>query len=231
LIIWAVISIIIREAFIESFGQSLGAIIWISEWCWSLLLWNSLDHHANGDVVVVRWIFLLISILFQNGVEGVVSNNLSETLKSNRLNSIEMVGWGNLEGNSLNLIDWDVNWHGVGIEIILSLGLNKVAGSWSVSMDGSSVMVGLNKALSMWLVLFVVVLLSLLVMLSVLVTSLVFGFSLFINEGLNVGLDQVLNLGIGEGLGARLSKSLLDRIGHSLNLGVHGSLRLGCESS
>ena len=53
LVIWAVISIIIRETFIKSLSQSLGTIIWIMEWWCRLLLWDSLDHHANSDVVVI----------------------------------------------------------------------------------------------------------------------------------------------------------------------------------
>jgi len=53
LVIWAVISIIIRETLIKSLSQSLGTIIWIMEWWGRLLLWDSLDHHANSDVVVI----------------------------------------------------------------------------------------------------------------------------------------------------------------------------------
>ena len=93
MVIWAVISIVIWETLVESLGQSLGAIIWVSEWRWGLLLWDSSNHHANGDVVMVRWVLLLISILLQDGVEGIISNNLSETLESNGLNLIEVVGW------------------------------------------------------------------------------------------------------------------------------------------
>jgi len=231
LIIWAVISIVIRESLVESGSQSLGTIIWVSEWCWSLVLWNSLDHHANGDVVVIRWVLLLISILLQDRVEGIVTNNLSETLKSNRFDTVVLVGWGNLKSDSLDLIDWDVDWHRVSFEVILSLGLDKAAGSWSVGMSSSGVVLSLNEASSMWLVVVVVVLLSLFVMLSVLVTScFLLGFSLLLNESLDLRLDHVLDLTIGESLRAGLRKSLLHGASHSLNLRVHSSLRLGGES-
>ena len=106
---------------------------------------------------MVRWILLLISILLQDGVEGVITDNLSETLESNRFNSIEMVGWGNLKGDGLNLIDWNVNWLGVLLEVILSLGLNEAAGSWSHSVGGVSI--GLHEA-SVLIAMFVVVLLA-----------------------------------------------------------------------
>jgi len=51
------------------------------KWWGRLLLWDSLDHHADSNVVVVRRVLLLISILLQDGVEGIVTNNLSETLE------------------------------------------------------------------------------------------------------------------------------------------------------
>ena len=71
--------------------------------------------------------FLLISILLQDGVEGIISDNLSETLESNGLNLIEVVGWGNLKSNGLNLINWNIDWHGVSVKVILGMGLNETA--------------------------------------------------------------------------------------------------------
>ena len=125
LVIWAVVIVIIRESLIKSLGQGLLSVVWISERNWRSVLWDSLDHHGDGDVVVIRWILLLISVLLEDGVEGIVSDDLSETLESNRLNSVKVVGWGNLEGDGLDLIDWDIDWHGVLVEV-LSLGLDKV---------------------------------------------------------------------------------------------------------
>ena len=81
LIIWAVVSIIVWETFVKSLSQSLGSIIWILKWWSRLLFWDSLDHHADSNVVVVRRVLLLISILLQDGVEGIITNNLSETLE------------------------------------------------------------------------------------------------------------------------------------------------------
>ena len=37
-----------------------------------------------------------------------------------------MISWGNLESDGLNLIDWDIDWHGVLVEV-LSLSLDEVA--------------------------------------------------------------------------------------------------------
>ena len=162
LIIWAVVSIIVWETLVKSLRQGLVTVVWVPKWGWGKLLWDSLDHHADSDVVVIRWIFLLISVLLQDGVEGIISNNLSETLESNRFNSIEVISWRNLQGDGLDLINWDVNWHGILIEIILSLGLDKVVRGWCIGMsnDWGSLLLSLHEGL--WSML--VMLLSLLVM-------------------------------------------------------------------
>ena len=76
---------------------------------------------------MIGWIFLLISVLLQDRVEGIITDNLSETLESNRLNTVKMISWGNLESDGFNLIDWDIDWHGVLVEVILSLSLDEVA--------------------------------------------------------------------------------------------------------
>ena len=161
MVIWAVISIVIWEALVESLGQSLGAIIWVSERCWSLLLWDSSNHHTNGDVVVIRWILLLISVFLQDRVEGVIANDLSETLKSNGLNLVKVVGWGNLKSNGFNFIDWDIDWHRVSLKVILGTSLNKAVGSWGSGVWSGLFVRGLDH-LSVSLVMLVVVLLSLL---------------------------------------------------------------------
>ena len=92
-------------------------------------LWDSLNHNGKGDVVVVRDILLLISSSLKNGVEGIVSNDLSEGLESDGLNNILGVGWVNLEGDGLNLIDWDIGGLSEGIEWI-RLGGDKVGLGW-----------------------------------------------------------------------------------------------------
>ena len=65
-------------------------------------------------------ILLLVSVTLQDGVESVVTNNLSETLKSDGFDGIEVIGWGNLKGDGLNLINWDIDILGLLIELILS---------------------------------------------------------------------------------------------------------------
>jgi len=148
LIIGGIIAIIIRETFIEGGGKGDTIwVIWIVSWWVSNIFWDSSDHHGDGDIVVVGSIFLLISISFSNGVEGVITNNLSETFEGNRLDVIEIVGWANVKGDSFDLIDWDIDVLGPFLPFsgILSFGGEEVIGSWSgfagnlgLSLDWSS---------------------------------------------------------------------------------------------
>ena len=119
---------------------------------------------------MVRWILLLISVLLEDGVEGIISDDLSETLESNRLNSVKLVGWGNLEGDGLDLIDWDINWHGVLVEVILSLGLDKVGGSWSSSVRWG-LLLSLNERNTLSVLLVMLSLLVVMLMLLVLLEN------------------------------------------------------------
>jgi hypothetical protein len=82
---------------------------------------------------VIRNVLLLISITLEDRVEGIITNNLSETLESDRLNNIVNVCWGNLEGNGSNLIDWNINVLRVLLEgsIVGTLGGDKAVRSWS----------------------------------------------------------------------------------------------------
>jgi len=116
-----------------------------------------------------------------------------------------MISWRNLKSDGLNLIDWDIDWHGILVEAILSLSLDKVAGGWCIGMwGGDSLSLGsLNHSLSMWFSVLVMMLLALLVMMVflVLVSRFLLGLSLLSNETLHVGLDHVLDLTIGQSLG------------------------------
>jgi hypothetical protein len=79
---------------------------------------------------VVRDILLLISGSLEDGVEGIVTNNLSEGLESNGLNNILGIGWVDLEGDGLNLIDWDIDILSESIEWI-GFGGNELSLGWS----------------------------------------------------------------------------------------------------
>lgn len=83
---------------------------------------------------MVRNVLLLISITLEDGVEGVITNDLSETFESNRFDNIVNICWRNLESNSSDLIDWDIDVLRVLLEgsIIWSLGGNEAMGSWSI---------------------------------------------------------------------------------------------------
>ena len=78
------------------------------------LLWVSLDHDGHGDVVVVGHILGLLSGSVEDGVEGVVTNNLSEGFEGNGLNGVKTVEGVNGEVDGLDLINWDINEGGVG---------------------------------------------------------------------------------------------------------------------
>ena len=122
--------------------------------------WHSLDHHGDGDIVVVSNVLLLISVLLQDGVESVVSNNLSERFQGNGLNVVKGVGWGHLKCDCLNLINWDIEALGVLVEVISirCLGAKEALSGWS-----SVVISGLHETGSLWLLM--VPLVMLLVML------------------------------------------------------------------
>jgi hypothetical protein len=129
LVIDGVVSIIIWETLVEDVlegfttGEGIGDVNGVG-------LWDSLDHNGKGDVVVIGDVFLLISGSLQDGVEGVVSDDLSEGLEGNGLNDILRVGWVNLQGDGLDFIDWDIGGLTEGIEWI-SLGSEELNMGWS----------------------------------------------------------------------------------------------------
>lgn len=94
-------------------------------------LWVSLNHNSHGDVVVIRHILGLISVSLEDGVEGIITNNLSEALEGNGLDGVEVVKSVNLEVNGLDLINWDINESWVG-GLNSGVNLNEVGGSWGV---------------------------------------------------------------------------------------------------
>ena len=150
LVINGVVSIIIWEALVEDILEGFATSEGIVDVSGSGL-WDSLNHDGKGDVVVVGDILLLISGSLKDGVEGVVANNLSEGLEGNGLNDILRVGWVNLEGDGLNLIDWDIGGLSEGIEWI-GLGGNEVSVSWSSWLSGHNWGSGLHVLLVVVLV-------------------------------------------------------------------------------
>ena len=123
---------LIWETFIERLGEGLSSIKWIVKWWSGGGLWDSLDHHGDGDVIVVGEILGFVSILLEDGVEGVVTNNLSERFKSDGFDVIKAIGWGNFKVDCLNFIDWYHNFLGELVEIVLGLsfGVNENSGFW-----------------------------------------------------------------------------------------------------
>ena len=102
------ISVIIWESFIKlrsQRGRTLGSV-WISLRSWCKFKWFSLDHHWNGDIIVVGWVFDLISILLSDWFKSVITNDFSEGLEGHTINNIKGIGRWNLQGKSSLLIDW-----------------------------------------------------------------------------------------------------------------------------
>jgi len=117
LVINGIVSIIIWETFIEDILEGFTSCEGISNMSGSRL-WDSLNHNSEGNVVVIRDILLLISSSLEDRVEGIITNDLSEGLEGNRLNNILRVSWVDLQGDGLNLIDWDIGGLSEGIEWI-----------------------------------------------------------------------------------------------------------------
>lgn len=111
-------SIVVWETFVEGGGKGWSTIwgVWVSGWSSGGLNWLSSDHHGDGNVVVVGGVLGLVSVLLSDGLEGVVTNDLSEGLEGDGVDLIKSVGWGDLEGKSSLLIDWDGDGLGVGVE-------------------------------------------------------------------------------------------------------------------
>jgi len=83
-------SIVVWEALVEGGGKGCGMS---GSWGSGGLDWLSLDHHRDSNIVVVRGVLLFVSLLSSDGVEGVVSNDLSEGLESDALDLIQGMGW------------------------------------------------------------------------------------------------------------------------------------------
>jgi len=131
--VWWSCSVIIWETFIEGLVQWLsfksGWFVFLS------FLWVSLDHHGNSNIVVISWVLGLGSILLENGIESIVTNNFSESLKSNWLDVIQFISWGSFDSNSGNFINWDLDQlrslvSGT-LGFVLSSSENNIAWSWS----------------------------------------------------------------------------------------------------
>jgi len=80
---------------------------------------------------MISHIFGLISVSLKDGVEGIITNNLSEALKSNGLDGIEVIKSSNGEVNGLYLINWDINESWVGCDEGV-VNLNEVGDGWNL---------------------------------------------------------------------------------------------------
>jgi hypothetical protein len=80
---------------------------------------------------MISHIFGLISVSLEDRVEGIVTNNLSEALKSNGFDGVEVIKSRNREVNGLNFINWNINESWVfGDEG--GVNFNEVGGGWDL---------------------------------------------------------------------------------------------------
>lgn len=69
--------------------------------------WKSSDHHAHSDVVVIIWVLGLVSVLTKDRFEGIITNNFSEGLESDRVDDIAVKSGRDFHSDSFNLIYWN----------------------------------------------------------------------------------------------------------------------------
>jgi len=101
-----VVSIIIRETLIELGGEELTTVPLVEDLSTSGRR-NSSNHHGDGDVVMVIGILNLVSILAEDGSEGIITNNLSESLKGDAINDVSVEFGVAIDVDSVNLINRD----------------------------------------------------------------------------------------------------------------------------
>jgi len=95
-------------------------------------LWLSHDEHGDGDVVVLVDVLGLASGSLSNGIEGIVTNNLSEGLESHGLDVIEWEGWRDNNTDGVIVINWHLH------ELLLWSKISGVSGSWGFDEVGLS---------------------------------------------------------------------------------------------
>jgi hypothetical protein len=156
LVLNGIVSIIIWETLIDDLGKSLTSIENFGWWWGVSGLWVSLNHDGHGDVVVISHILGLISLSLEDGVEGVITNNLSEGLEGNGFDGIEGISGGNSEVDSLDLINWDINESWV-ISGDFVVNLDEVGG-WDLGNEFWSRSVGLDGSIFVMVLVLVVLL-------------------------------------------------------------------------
>jgi len=132
-----VVSIIIREAVIELGGEELTTVPLVEDLS-ATRRRNSSNHHGDGDVVVVIGILDLVSVLAEDRGKGIVTNNLSESLKSDAINDISVEFGVAVDVDSVNLINGDHEWLSIGNHI----SRRQIHGAGSA--DGGAISINVN---------------------------------------------------------------------------------------
>ena len=80
-ILYCVITIVVGETLIEGLCELDATVVAIRSGIGVLAGGNSLDHHTNSDVVVVSRVLDLITVLLEDAVEGIITDDFSERLQ------------------------------------------------------------------------------------------------------------------------------------------------------
>lgn len=129
------ISVIIWETLIEHLLEGLSSLEGIGDNSSSWGSWLSHDEHGNGNVVEFVNVLGLTSGSLSDGIEGIVTNNLSERLEADRLDIIKWESWGNNNTDGIVVINWDLDelllWS-EGSVVSSDWGLHKNVLCWSI---------------------------------------------------------------------------------------------------
>lgn len=129
------ISVIIWETLVEHLLEGLSSLEGIGDNSSSWGSWLSHDEHGNGNVVEFVNVLGLTSGSLSDGIEGIVTNNLSERLEADRLDIIKWESWGNNNTDGIVVINWDLDelllWS-EGSVVSSDWGLHKNVLCWSI---------------------------------------------------------------------------------------------------
>ena len=219
--------IVIRESFVEGGGQM--SIKWRNLWG-GLWCWQSSDHHADGNVIVIIWVLGLVSIFLENRFESIITDDLSEGFEGDGVNDIAVESGRDFHGDGFDLIDWHAE--GLGGE----LGL--LCGNISLLLWWSNVHICQRLVIFIFLmvVLMVLVMMVLVVVLAgvqecvVVHLLLAVWHQVFDESDADVLAERVLNLRVGDILVAGGKHGVVHGVGKLLNLHVDGLSLVGLQS-
>jgi len=209
-----VVSIIIRETLIKLRGDELTTVPLIED-LGSTRRGNSSDHHGDGDVIVIIGILDLIPVLAEDGSKGIITNNLSESLKGNGVNDISVKVGVASNVDSVDLINWDHE--GLGVLHHISRGELHSTGSAdggtisiNVDIGNNSVESVLGRSMLSVLLVGLLMMVLLLELHEILLSGNSLESVVFRQEGRQVLSDAGSELGLRHAVGTFLNHSLVE---------------------